>query len=314
MLGRFAKQYRSMRVAAYITAYEDAAAVAACIAGIRQQSLAVEHILVVDNSQTPIVGNADGSQMSIFHHPENIGVGGGLCLGLQWAIAKGYDFLWMLDQDSIPAPDCLEKLLQVYQEYCCFYSIGIVAPTAIDPRNNTVIEGAYFDRDRFLPRHRSIHSTKPYPCDAPITSGSLLDLQAAAKIALPNADLFIDGIDMDYGWRLVRAGYRNFIVPQAILTHCFGYPIHRKLLKRDIFLQHYPPLRHYYICRNHTYLAIQYAPGKWLVFLAILRRCKYALHTIILLWLFESDRKYLSIRACLVGTWHGIRGKLGKIW
>jgi rhamnosyltransferase len=302
-----------MRIAAYITAYEDRAAIETCVTNILHQSLAVEHILVVDNSQKPVVRGNDFAKVSVFHHPENVGVGGGLCLGLQWAIATGYDLLWMFDQDSIPAADCLEKLLQVYQEYQKFHSIGIVAPTAVDPRNNTIIEGAYFDRDRFLPRHPP-NSSLPYPCDAPITSGSLLNLQAASKISPPNADLFIDGVDMDYGWRLVQAGYRNFIVPQAILTHSFGNPIHRKLANCDIFLQKYPPLRHYYICRNHTYLAKHYAPGIWLSFLAILRRCKYALHTIILLWLFESDRKYLSIWACFVGTWHGIRGKLGKIW
>ncbi len=300
-----------MRIVAYITAYEDGPAIEACVTGILKQSLVVEHVLVVDNSQTPVIDGNRYSKVSVFHRPENLGVGGGLCLGLQWAIAKGYDLLWMFDQDSVPAADCLEKLWQVYQEYRRFYSLGIVAPTAIDPRNNTIIEGAYFDRDRFLPRHPP-NSSLPYPCDAPITSGSLLNLEAASRISPPNADLFIDGIDMDYGWRLVQAGYRNLIVPQAILTHCFGNPIHRKLANRDIFLQKYPPLRHYYICRNHTYLAKHYAPGKWLTFLAILRRCKYALHTIILLLLFESDRKYLSIWACLLGTWHGIKGKLGK--
>lgn len=303
----------SYRVAAYITAYEEPKAIETCVAAIQNQSILVEKIFILDNSRRHPISWPDGEKIWVEYRPENIGVSGGLRRGLEWAIEGGYDFLWAFDQDSVPAANCLERLLETYKsESKPECQIGIVGPTAIDPRTNWVIEGAVFARDAFLPRHPP-SSTDPYECDAPITSGSLISLKAAQMISPPRADLFIDGIDMDYGLRLKLKGFRNLIVPDGILYHQFGNPIRGRFFQRDIFLQKYPPLRHYYICRNHTYLAIHYARG-WHRGSSVLRRLKYMAHTMILVGLYDPEPKSLKLWACLIGTFHGIVGKLGKVW
>ncbi|MDY6899721.1 MAG: glycosyltransferase family 2 protein, partial [Cyanobacteriota bacterium] len=127
------------------------------------------------------------------------------------------------------------------------------------------------------------------------------------------ADLFIDGIDMDYGLRLKQNGYHNLIVPQAILEHKFGNPVKVKFFKKESFFQKYSALRHYYICRNHTYLATRYAKG-WYTITSCYRRIKYMIHHILLILLHESEQKLLKIWACLKGTFDGFIGKLGKKW
>ncbi|WP_017715498.1 glycosyltransferase family 2 protein [Kamptonema formosum] len=301
------------RVAAYITAYEEPKAIETCVAAIQNQSILVENIFIVDNSRRHPITWQDRGKIWVEYRPENIGVSGGVRRGLEWAIEGGYDFLWAFDQDSVPAGNCLERLLQTYKsESKPECPIGIVGPTAIDPRTNWVIEGSVFERDAFLPRHPP-SSTEPYECDAPITSGSLISLKAAKMTAPPRDDLFIDGIDMDYGLRLKLKGFRNLIVPDAILYHQFGNPIQGRFGKRDIFLQKYPPLRHYYICRNHTYLALHYARG-WHRASSILRRLKYMAHTMILVGMYDPEPKSLKLWACLLGTFHGIVGRLGKVW
>jgi len=92
-----------MKVAAYITAY-GIAAVYKCIQAISKQSYQVIAVLVLDNSPVSII---QYDSIVVSHHPENIGIGEGLMIGIRWAI-KGYEFLWVFDQDSVPAPNCLE--------------------------------------------------------------------------------------------------------------------------------------------------------------------------------------------------------------
>ncbi len=97
-------------VAAYITAYEDAEALHACLTAIKAQSYPVQQMVVVDNSpERSLLAPQYQSDPTIlvWFHPENIGIAGGLKLAIAWALQQGYDFLWTFDQDSVPAPDCL---------------------------------------------------------------------------------------------------------------------------------------------------------------------------------------------------------------
>lgn len=304
---------RNFKVGAYITAYEDCKAVQACVAAIKNQSFLVEKILVVDNSTNQLVVLANFEDVIIDTHPENIGISGGLRLGLEWAIEHDYDFLWTFDQDSVPDSNCLKALLEVYNQlFQVNYKVGIVAPTPIDSRTNAVVEGARFERDRFI-GCKPIDGVQHYECDAPITSGSLISIAAARISPPPRADLFIDGVDLDYGMQLKQKGFHNLIVSQAILYHEFGNPLKVKFLRQERFVQNYSALRHYYICRNHTYLETRYAKG-WYCLTCCLRRLKYLLRTIVLIVLHDLEDKPLKIWACLQGTFHGLTGKLGKTW
>ena len=302
------------KVIAYITAYEDPEVVKSCIKAILKQSYYIAQIIIIDNSfKNTIFFDEDKieSNIKVYHHHENIGVSGGLAIAFEFAIKHDFDFLWTFDQDSIPKPDCLETLLKIYQEKNSDkYRIGIIAPTSIDIRTNEVIAGAIFVKDHFTGCR---HHNYIYECDAPITSGSLISVATAKKNLLPRADLFIDGIDMDYGLRLKQSGYHNLIVPQAILDHKFGNPIKVKFFYKERFFQKYSALRHYYICRNHTYLATRHAKS-WYIITSCLRRIKYMMNHIFLILLHESEQKVLKIWACLKGTFDGFQGKLGKNW
>ncbi|MBD2774702.1 glycosyltransferase family 2 protein [Iningainema tapete] len=300
------------KVVAYITAYKDFAALDKCIQAIYKQSYPVSAVFVVDNSPISYL-SANNNLLIVNHYPENVGVGQGLAIALKWAFAQEYNFLWAFDQDSIPTQNCLKILIETYERLRQDnYKIGIVAPTAIDSRTCQIVECAIYKKDQFIGcKHNS--QLQYYECDAPITSGSLISLAAAQKVSPPRGDLFIDGVDLDYGLRLKQNGFHNLIVPQAILEHQFGSPIQVKLLNKEYFLQKYSALRHYYICRNHTYLDTRYAQG-WYRLTSFLRRLKYMMRTIILTLIYDPEDKVIKTWACLLGTYHGLKGKLGKTW
>lgn len=301
---------RSYKVAAYITAFQDSSAVEACLSGIKEQSYPIQDIYIVDNSPQAIVENTHES-LIIRHHPDNIGIGGGLALVLEETLKKNYDFLWTFDQDSVPNNNALEQLLKFYEKTKFKNRIGIIAPIAFDLRTNQIIQGALFQRDHFVGCEHQ--SNLPYQCDAPITSGSLIALEAVRVAGLPYTELFIDGVDFEYGMRLCQKGFQNFIIPQAVIHHEFGIPQRVKFLSKEKVLQIYSPLRHYYICRNHTYLEMQYVSKPYMIH-TFLFRLKYFFNTARNIILFDNKSKLIKVWACFIGTWHGFQGKLGKTW
>lgn len=300
------------RVAAYITAYEDELAVQTCLNGINQQTHPIEAIIIIDNSsQTPLGLSDLESKIPLIldSYPENIGIAEGLRIGLKWAFEQKYDFLWTFDQDSLPTPDCLEKLLQTYEDYhSTSYPLGIVAPTPWDTQTETIITGAIFDKDQFI-GYCPENPKAPYECDAPITSGSLIGLSAAKTVFphSPIAQLFIDGVDLEFGMSLKQAGYHNLIVPHAVLYHHFGNPVIIQFLGQQKQIHHYSSLRHYYICRNYTYLSLRYVQRKYLIF-AIRRRLTYLLKTSLIIALFETNSHQEKLKktfCCWQGTLEG---------
>lgn len=301
------------RVAAYITAYEDAGALSVCLSALQQQSYTIEQILIVDNSRNPLpLDSHSVCDLQVIHRPENIGI----AAGIQWAIdrclSEGYDFLWMFDQDSQPAPDCLEWLIKSYVAMASDrYLIGIIAPHAIDARTGATVEPALFLGDRFK-GYKAPSATEPFECDAPITSGSLLWLKTINQVAPPDSRLFIDGIDLDYGFRLRQAGFHNLIVPTSTMWHRFGEPIAIRFAGKKKTIQLYSALRHYYICRNHTYLEFGYSQG-YSRSICALRRIRYAIVQSILILLFDPQLKFKKAIACLLGTYDGFRGNLARL-
>ncbi|MTJ11524.1 glycosyltransferase [Anabaena sp. UHCC 0187] len=302
------------KVAAYITCYQDIESVNRCIQAIEAQSIQVTAIYIVDNSDKPLLLNDKNQLLRIHHYPKNIGISEGLVKALAWAINQEYDFLWTFDQDSILTPNCLEILLTTYHKLSeqDNYKIGIIAPTAFDTRISKVVESVVFANDHFRGIKHN-HNVDFYECDAPITSGSLISLAAAKTISSPCADLFIDGIDLDYGLRLRQKGFHNLIVTKAIMHHNFGSPIQIKFLNQYRYIQEYSALRYYYICRNHTYLETRFSQGYYRL-TSLMRRIKYMLVKILLIMLYDLEDKHLKIWACLLGTYHGLIGNLTEKW
>ncbi len=300
------------RVGACIISYQDAESVQACVKAIQLQTVLVEKLLIIDNSSYCKLDFSDFRNIIIEKYPENLGVSGGLYLGLQWAISQEYDFLWTFDQDSQPVDNCLKDLLNEYHsKHNNDCQIGIIAPTSVDPRTNRIIQGANFQKNKFVGYGPPDHNY-PYECDSPITSGSLISIHAAKQVPLPNLDLFIDGVDFDYGLSLKRIGYCNFIVPEAILVHHFGTPKSILFRGQKHEIQIYSGIRHYYICRNHTYLELKYSKGFDRIRCFFLR-LNYLKHTIQWIVIGDSEQKNQKIWLSFLGTFHGVIGKLGKL-
>ncbi|PLZ13567.1 glycosyl transferase family 2 [Fischerella thermalis WC245] len=305
------------KVAAYITAYQEIAALNKTITAITKQSYPIEKILIIDNSQNQIITDNSYEKIIVDFHPENIGVAGGLKIAVDWAIQEGYDFLWLFDQDSEPNSDVLEKLLAYYQCLSKDKNIGIIAPAIFDINTKQEFPGCVFQDYKLVPFPGAATIQSFYQCDAVITSGSLININAAKCIELPRADLFLDAVDYAYCMNFRNHGYEIIVVKSAMMKHRIG----NYSLVKDRFKKHIntfstficSPSRYYYACRNHTFLETRLV-AKIKLYRSIAYRIKFLIMMMQRIIRYEADLVLLKLWACIVGTFDGFRGKLGKTW
>lgn len=307
------------KVAAYITAYQEPEAVDKCINAIERQSYSVQEIFIVDNSKNELGLQSKYKNVVLDHHPENVGVAGGLNLAIRWAIEKGYDFLWLFDQDSQPDYDVLEKLLLKYQELSdTGVQIGIVTPKIIDVNTQQEFPGFVFNEFHLVPKAGYHEVQDFYDCDAVITSGSLVNLSAARCVELPKSDFFLDAVDYSYCMNFRKNGYQIIVVKDATMNHRIGKyskvkDRQRKETGEEVTTFLCSPSRYYYACRNHTYFETR-AANKKMKYRAVKHRVEFSKMMIERIIRYEPELVALKVWACVVGTFDGLRGKLGKTW
>ncbi|MFN4278985.1 glycosyltransferase family 2 protein [Thermosynechococcus sp.] len=303
------------KILAYITAYNDSFAVNRCIDSLLNQTYMIDQLLIIDNSPEPIAITAlkRNVLIEIQHYPQNIGVAGGLAIGIQYAIQKKFDFIWLFDQDSTAHENSLEVLISFYENYTNKPEIGILCCVAEDRETGQADFGFIYGDYHFC--RQTINSSNPiYECDAVITSGTLLNCHAAKEVGLPNESLFIDAVDFDYCMKLRKKKYKIFIIYNAKINHRFCNSKRIRFFDKRKIIYLYSSLRYFYVHRNHTYLETRLAKNRLFFLISTFYRLFKCFRKIIVILLFEDSEKLLKIYACVKGTVDGLLGKLGKTW
>jgi rhamnosyltransferase len=158
--------------------------------------------------------------------------------GIQWARNHRAGFVLLMDQDSIPAPDMVEKLIYTISEHALPAAAG---PRYLDERQDNPPP---FIRVRGLTLERCACDTEDsvVPVDYLISSGCLIPMSVLDKVGGMRIDLFIDYVDIEWGLRARHHGFQSYGVCSAHMQHSLGdHPI-------EFFSKNIPshsPLRHY---------------------------------------------------------------------
>lgn len=303
-----------MHIGATITCYNDQFAAKKLLDSLRSQIHPLAAILIVDNSKQQITLDTDdyNFHICIKHFPENIGVSGAITVSLEWAHENQLEWLWLFDQDSIPAESALAELMLATKGLpVSTDTIGILAPAIFDSNSNERIDGFYWNRKTFI-RAKKASNSEPYECDAVINSGALINLNTVQRSDLPPPKLFIDGVDFMFCYKLRLRGLKIFVVPSSTVNHNLGNPKPVKIpfIKRKKFYYHLSPLRVFCICRNFSFIELKYS--KWPhTAVVVYLRIKHCLYFIIGA-LFGAEKKLQTIHAAISGTFQGFLGE--KFW
>ena len=184
-----------------------------------RQNKPLDSILVVNNGSTDGTGQWLATQPDLHVlTQENVGGSGGFYTGIREAFRQEADWIWCMDDDVFPRPDCLEQLLR----HASAPRVGILAPRRL-------LEGHIFTND-----FQQLNLTNPFasmyrrklkkqavnePTEICGTAfeGLCISKEAVAKIGFPNKDLFIFCDDTDYCIRAVLSGYKILYIPTALM-------------------------------------------------------------------------------------------------
>lgn len=232
---------------------------------------------------------------------ENRGIAAAQNIGIQLARDRGAGFVLLMDQDSLPAPDMVEKLLSALSEHPLAAAAG---PRYLDVRQNNPppfirVHGLRLERCA-CPTEGSV-----VPVDYLIASGCLIPVPVLDKVGGMRADLFIDYVDIEWGLRARHHGFQSYGVCSAHMQHSLGdRPI--KFFDKNIPL--HSPLRHYYHFRNAVLLYKDpRVPLNWKLVDGWRLCLKYVFYS-----LFAKPRM-AHWRMMTLGVWHGLVGKTGKL-
>lgn len=263
----------------------------------------VTAICVVDNTETDshFVEKA-GRDLGV--HPIRLGRNRGIAqaqnVGIDWAASNGASHVLLMDQDSIPAPDMVAVLAAALSQCEMPAAVG---PRCRDPQSGHVdpfvrIEGL---------RRRKMHCSPTdgiVEVDALIASGCLIPLAALEQVGQMRADLFIDYVDLEWGLRARKLGYRSYGVCAAQMEHRMGDTrIHfgsRRILAHS-------PLRHYYQVRNAVLFLRE--PTAFLAWRVL--DIKRLLQMLAVYSLARAPRLE-HVKMMGRGLWHGLIGRSGS--
>ena len=107
-----------IKVAAVVVTYNRKKLLMECLNAILRQSYPVSDIVIIDNASTDgtevelkINGFFDDSRIHYFLLENNIGGAGGFYEGIRKVGTYSADWIWIMDDDTIPMEDCLIELL-----------------------------------------------------------------------------------------------------------------------------------------------------------------------------------------------------------
>ncbi|WP_099331781.1 glycosyltransferase family 2 protein [Actinomyces minihominis] len=221
---------------------------------------------------------------------ENLGIATAQNRGITWAMKRGTDYVLLSDQDSVPAPDMVEKLRECFENpplpdqptgltllsvedeeglaqfpgSVLTGPVAAVGPVPLDDRGGEVENALVYSFTKWGAMRRQV----PGPGQAlavpfVLASGCLISVEALREVGPMNGSLFIDHVDLAWCLRALEDGYRILVTGDALIYHSLGDEV-AKVPGRKQPVHLHSAVRNYYIMRNTLLLqSASFLPSRW---------------------------------------------------
>lgn len=163
--------------------------------------------------------------------------------GIATALNKGADFLksincdyiLTMDQDSQFPTSYYYQIIKLVNKYHNIYSIiGLNFNEKNDDTSDDIVEVPYW-----------------------LTSGNFVNLADFFCFGKFEDDLFIDYVDIEYGYRLYKNKLKVCYLKGFSINHKIGNPIEINIFNKTYYAMNHSPIRYYYRYRNSYYLYLR---------------------------------------------------------
>ena len=240
-------------VAVVVVTFNRADLLAGMLDGLAAQTRRPDAVFVVDNASTDhtreVLEARTDLPLTAIHADENTGGAGGFHRGMKAAYDAGFDRIWLMDDDVVPAPGCLAELLA--HDGPCQMAVRedragrLVekSATRFDLRNPLAIR----------PKTESVDSRFATRAEMPAEvgldnvafEGFLVRRRVIDAIGFPDPSYFIFYDDVDFAIRARRAGFPIVAVRDAVLVRQLDFDQQHALdtwkgfyMYRNLFVVH----------------------------------------------------------------------------
>lgn len=157
------------------------------------------------------------------HAEKNLGFAGGNNLGIEYGLAKGYEFFLLLNNDVSVAPDFLNHLIAKLDED---ETIGMVGPKIFyyAKRDKLWAAGGYIIKWRALVGALREHNYPQKGGEVDYLPGAciLVKREVIERVVKLPEEYFFAYEEADFALKVKRAGYKIVLEPKAHIWHKVG--------------------------------------------------------------------------------------------
>ncbi|WP_439938671.1 glycosyltransferase family 2 protein [Nocardia sp. N13] len=242
-------------VAVVVVTHNRAELLTRLLDGLAAQTRRPDAVVVVDNASTDdtqaVLAARTDLPLEVITQ-DNLGGAGGFHRGVRAAYDMGFDRVWLVDDDVVPAPECLAAMVAVDED--CLVAVredlsgtlvekaavefDLRNPLAIRPKRSTV-DSTYADRAS-MPPLVEVQNVA--------FEGFMVRRSVITEIGFPDPSFFIFYDDAEYAVRARRSGRHVWAVRDAVLVRQLDFNQQHDLsgwkgfyMYRNLFVVH---LRH----------------------------------------------------------------------
>lgn len=293
--------------------WNNAAATGSCLDSLQAIAYPACEVVLVDNGSTdnsvPVL-SAQYPSVTLLQTSANLGYAGGNNVGIRYAVERGAQFIFILNNDITVSPHFLEPLLGALKDQP---DVGIVTPLVAEQAKDegrvwalgSVVEAS---TARVSRRHagdsleRWLHEA-PFEVDVAAGAAMLVKAEVLARVGLMDEAFFLYYEETDWSLRVRHAGYRILAVPQSLVWHQVsatlgtGSPIIDYYMLRN----HFRLINRHWSCPARHYLWIRLATRHLLAVAAFTVKSHGGLRTA------NRNARLFAMRDAILGRW----GKMG---
>jgi GT2 family glycosyltransferase len=276
-----------------------------CLDALLGQSRQLDAIFIVDNASSDGTrtflqerGYFDIPSIRYLSLTHNIGGAGGFHAGMATVQKNGYDWVWVMDDDTEPYLDSLEKM-EIWKRYP---QVVAIANLKVDNQGNETADGL-----RLLSESNA--NAKPYTL-VRFSSfvGLLIRCSAMETIGLPKPEFFIHNDDTEYCLRLRSIGdialASNSLVAHKEIARerkgkrVFSHTFHQQDIERFCFS--------YFGHRNYAWIQQNYRKQSFVRYMSLLGRFVCFAAAVVA---FDRNYRWLRVKILAKANLDGIRGR-----
>ncbi|MBR4888770.1 MAG: glycosyltransferase family 2 protein [Clostridia bacterium] len=213
------------RTAAVVVTYNRIDLLQRCMDALLAQTTPCT-VLLVDNASTDGTGEwaaalaKENDRVLYRNTGSNLGGAGGFNMGMRWALEEDFDFIWLMDDDTLPQADALQKLLEadarLQGNYGWLSGVALWTDGRECKMNRQKVRKDFYEYSECLEQGilRAEQAT---------FVSLFLRKEAALQAGLPIREFFIWGDDIEYTRRIsVRLGRPCFVAGQSRVVHAMA--------------------------------------------------------------------------------------------